>query len=195
MRKTLAALCTAPLALLPLASPALASSTSQATAHFRPGSGLYLAGPGQTDGLSQLSGSVTFTQSTSGGTISVSGRVGNLAPNMLYVAVPYKDGICAPVAGVTAFPSGSFTTDGTGTATIPAGVTVNPAAINPAGTINVSEVHSVSIRQVVLTPVPLPTVPGYPAGVPAGTPVAPAQTPTVPNVAAVQGCDRQPVVR
>jgi hypothetical protein len=52
-----------------------------------------------------LDGTLTFSQSGTG-PIAVNGGLSGLAPSTPYVAVPYKDGICLPTPGVTAFPSG-----------------------------------------------------------------------------------------
>lgn len=166
-----------------LASPAGAATSVHRTATFVAGSGNYLLVPGGTDGLSQLGGHVTVTQAKAGAPIKVTGVVTGLQATTLYVAVPYKDGECIPAAGLTAFPSGAFVTNASGVARIPAGVTVNPRAINPLGVVNVAQVHSISVRQVVLSARALPPLPGYPNGLPKGTP-------TLPNVAAVEGCDR-----
>ena len=85
--------------------------------------------------------------------------------------------MCLPTPGVTAFPSGSWMTNAQGVGQ-PRNVVVNPAAINPVGTFSVIETRSVSIRQAVISAV---AVPGIPAG-----------TPTVPNGAQPEGCDRRP---
>lgn len=187
LRRLVAGLAAAAALLLGFAPtiPASAAAPARATGTFVAGSGNYLLVPGGTDGLSQLGGHVTFSQAGNGATIHVHGRVTGLPANSAFVAVPYKDGACLPVVGVTAFPSGAFTTNARGVAVIPAGVTVNPRAINPAGTVNVPDTHSVSVRQVVFASRPVPPVPGYPNGLPAGTP-------TIPNGAAVEGCDRTP---
>lgn len=183
--RVLAALLAAPLLAvlaLPLAAPAdAATATRRGT--FVAGSGFYLAPGGGTDGLSRLGGTIAVSQASLGGVISVRGHLTGLAPRTAYVAVPYKDAYCLPVVGVTAFPSGAFTTNAAGSVTLPAGITVNPRAINPAGAVNVVDAHSISVRQVVLAAVALPPLPGYPVGLPKGTP-------TVPNAVAVQGCDR-----
>lgn len=150
---------------LPAPAPAL---NQTAVAHFV---------AGQTDGLSQVSGTETFTQ-VGTGTITVTGSVAGLRPTTMYVTVPYFDGGCIPAAGVTAFPSSSFTTDALGSANFTG--TVNPKAINPLGTFTVGQTHSVSIRQVLVQGV---QVPGLPIG-----------TPTIPNVGAVETCDHAPVV-
>lgn len=144
---------------------------------FDGGSGNYLVNPEGTDGLRQVTGFVVFRQRIDNGTIKVSGHLRGLAPRTRYVAVAYKDAICAPTPGVTAFPSGSFVTDRRGRVTI-RNVTVNPAGFNPVGTFDVEETRSVSIRQALVQPI---SVPGIPAG-----------TPTVPNGAAVEACDRSP---
>ncbi len=135
--------------------------------------------PGQTDGLRPVSGSVTFTQ-VGNGTITVTGRLSGLEPSKGYVAVPYKDAMCLPTPGITAFPTGAFYTDSTGRVRIPAGVTVNPQAINPTGQFTVQQTKSVSVRQIVISAVNLP-------GIPAGTP-------TVPNVVRPEACDVSPDV-
>ena len=157
--------------------PSIASA-AEATATSRPGSGNYLTTSG-TDNLRQVGGSIKFTQSGPGAPINVSGQLTGLAPNNLYVAVPYKDAVCLPTPGVTAFPSGTFLTNAQGSASV--STTVNPAAFNPAGSFTVPETRSVSVRQALVTSIALP-------GIPVGTP-------TVPNGAAVEACDRAPVVR
>lgn len=155
-----------------------AAPATTAVAVFNGGSGNYLTSDG-TDGLRQVSGVLRFTQATDDGPITVAGRLTGLAPRTAYVGVPYKDGVCTPLPGVTAFPSGSFTTDKRGRVTV-RNVVVNPQAINPAGDFDVDNTRSVSVRQVVVNAVALP-------GIPVGTP-------TVPNAAAVEACDRSPLV-
>lgn len=159
-----------------LVVPAGAASASTSTARFRAGSGNYLTSSG-TDNLRQVSGSVKFSQTVPGAPISASGSLSGLQPNTGYVTVPYKDGACVPAAGVTAFPSAPFYTNATGQVTF-SGVTVNPAAINPLGSFNVNQTKSVSVRQLVVSSV---TIPGV------------ISTPNVPNVGAVEACDRAPV--
>ncbi len=167
------------LAAAALAAPAPATeSAATADARFRPGSGSFLTTTG-TDGLRQVGGTLRFTQSGTGQPITVNGSLTGLAPRNLYVAVPYKDGVCLPTPGVTAFPSGTFYTDTAGRARV-SNVKVDPAAVNPAGTFNVNETRSVSVRQAIVTSVALP-------GIPVGTP-------TVPNGAQPEACDRNPVV-
>lgn len=159
-----------------LATPVAAASASTSTARFRAGSGNYLTTSG-TDNLRQVSGSVTFRQTVPGAPISASGSLSGLQPNTGYVTVPYKDGACIPAAGVTAFPSAPFYTNATGQVAF-SGVTVNPAAINPLGSFNVNQTRSVSVRQLIVSSV---TVPGV------------ISTPNIPNVGAVEACDRAPV--
>ncbi|WP_375424047.1 hypothetical protein [uncultured Friedmanniella sp.] len=161
---------------LALPLPAHAAS-STATATFRGGSGNYLTTSG-TDANLQVSGQVTLRQAAPSAAITASGSLTGLRANTTYVTVPYKDGVCLPAAGVSAFPSGSFTTDGTGSVVFT--VSVNPTAISPAGVFDVAQTKSVSVRQVVLSPVNGGGVVG---------------TPTVPNVAVPEACDRHPVVR
>ncbi len=160
------------------AASTASAAAARAVGTFRAGSGNFLTTTG-TDGLRQVGGTLTFTQIGANKAITVNGRLGGLAPRNLYVAVPYKDAVCAPTPGVTAFPSGTLYTDAQGKAVV-ANVTVNPAAINPAGSFTVSETRSVSVRQAIVTSVALP-------GIPVGTP-------TVPNGAQPEACDRSPVV-
>jgi hypothetical protein len=163
--------------LIALATPAAARS-AVAVGTFDGGSGSFLTTPDGTDGLRQLDGTLTFRQSGTG-PITVNGSLSGLAPSTPYVAVPYKDGVCLPTPGITAFPYGSFFTNANGQVQV-RNVTVNPAAINPVGTFSVSETRSVSVRQAVITSIALP-------GIPIGTP-------TVPNAAPPEGCDKNPEV-
>jgi len=160
-----------------LLAPAAAQAAT-AVGTFDAGSGHHMVVPDGTDGLRQVDGQLTFRQ-TAFGPITVNGRLAGLAPSTPYVAVPYKDGACIPTPGVTAFPSGSFMSNAQGVAQ-PRNVVVNPSAINPVGTFSVAETRSVSVRQAVISAV---AVPGIPAG-----------TPTVPNGAQPEACDRTPVV-
>jgi len=161
-----------------LAAPATAAAYSEANATFRGGSGNFLTTSG-TDGLRQVSGTLKVSQASAGAPITVRGNISGLAPSTPYVAVPYKDAICLPTPGVTAFPSGSWFTNAAGSASV--NVIVNPQAINPAGDFYAIQTKSVSIRQVVIPAIALP-------GIPAGTP-------NVPNAAPPETCDRNPVVR
>lgn len=156
-----------------------AASASTAVGTFVGGSGNFLTTPNGTDALRKLNGSLKFDQRKTG-PITVNGNLSGLAPSTPYVGVPYKDGVCLPTPGVTAFPSGAFFTNARGEARV-RNVTVSPTAINPRGTFSVSETRSVSVRQAVITTVALP-------GIPVGTP-------TVPNGAQPEGCDRTPAVR
>lgn len=176
MRRTCAALTA--LSLLALAPSAEAAAPVRATATFVGGSGSYLTGAG-TDGLRRVSGQVQLRQTKPGATITARGDLTGLAPTTTYVAVPYRDGFCTPVPGVTAYPSGPFTTDRAGRARF--ATKVNPRAVNPAGRFDVRDTRSVSVRQVVISSVALP-------GIPVGTP-------TVPNVAQPEACDKTPAVR
>lgn len=154
-------------------APANAGAITSAKGTFVSGS--------STDRLRSVDGKVKFTQPKKNGTITVSGNLSGLEANKLYVAVPYKDGACLPTPGITAFPSGAFQTNGTGAVVIPNGVTVNPKAINPLGTFNVSQTRSISVRQVVIQAV---SVPGIPAG-----------TPTVPNIVQPEACTTRIVLK
>lgn len=78
------------------AVPVATASAAQSVGTFRAGSGNFLTTSG-TDGLRQVGGALTFTQSAAGQPITVSGNLTGLAPLNLYVAVPYKDGVCIPV--------------------------------------------------------------------------------------------------
>lgn len=162
-------------ALSLIGTAAASASTSKAT--FRGGSGFYLTSSG-TDGLSEVTGNVTFSQSASGAAISASGNLSGLKANTPYVTVPYKDPLCVPAVGLTAFPSKPFTTDANGKVSF-SGVTVNPQAILPVGTFDVSQTHSVSVRQVILNSINLGGI---------------IQIPTIPNGAAVETCDLHPVI-
>lgn len=176
LRSTLPALIAAA-ALLLTPGAAHAAAPSTATATFRPGSGFYLSPAGGTDaGRATVSGQVTFTQAASRAPITAVGHLDGLAANTPYVVVPYKDAECLPLAGVSAFPSGSFTTDSTGAAHF--SVTVNPTAIVPTGVFDVAQTKSVSVRQVVIVGTGIGGLIGVP---------------TVPNVAMPEACDRKPV--
>ena len=157
--------------------PAAAQAAS-AVGSFQAGSGHHMVVPNGTDGLRQVDGQLTFRQNATG-PITVNGRLSGLAPSTPYVAVPYKDGACIPTPGVTAFPSGSFLSNAQGVAQ-PRNVVISPTAVNPLGTFTVGETRSVSVRQAVISAI---AVPGIPAG-----------TPTVPNGAQPEACDRTPVV-
>ena len=161
-----------------LAVPAAASAYSEANATFRAGSGNFLLTSG-TDGLRTVGGTLKVAQANAGAPIRVTGSVSGLAASTPYVAVPYKDAICLPTPGVTAFPSGSWMTNAQGSATV--NVVVNPQAIESRRRLYAIQTRSVSIRQAIVSAV---TVPGIPIG-----------TPTVPNAAPPETCDRAPVVR
>jgi hypothetical protein len=174
MRRLALTLAAAAALTAPLLAATPASAAQTISASFRGGSGNYLATSG-TDGLRHVSGSETFSQSATGANLSVSGSVSGLQPNTPYVTVPYKDGECLPLAGVTAFPSTAFVTDANGSATF--ATTVNAGAINPTGVLDVPDIHSVSVRQVIINGIYLPGL---------------LKLPTIPNVGAVETCDRHP---
>jgi len=167
------------LALSVSAPPASATNAAaiRSRGTFVGGSGSYLTTADGTDGLRQVSGQITFSQNKRGGTITVNGRLSGLEAHRLYVAVPYKDGSCIPLPGITAFPSGTFYTNRNGRAFI-SGVKVNPTAINPAGSFSVRDTQSASVRQAIVSSVALP-------GIPVGTPV-------VPNIVQPEACDKSP---
>jgi hypothetical protein len=161
--RILAAVGAALLALIIGAGPAAADTTPDvATATFTPGT---------TDGLFPVSGTVKFTQSVPGAPITASGTVTGLPPNTAHTTVLYKDGACLPLVGVSAFPSGAFFTDATGSATF--SVPLQPNALNPVGSVNVNQTRSVSIRSLLVNSVVVPGV---------------ISTPNIPNGAAVQAC-------
>ncbi|MDA0178720.1 superoxide dismutase family protein [Solirubrobacter phytolaccae] len=120
-------------------------------------------------------GTVTFRQ-TDNGPITATGTVTGLTANRAYLTVPYSDGVCAPLPGVTAFPSATWTTNANGAATF--SVTVNPQAINPLAMFTLDQTHSISIREAL--------VPGQTTG--------PLTTPSIPNPI-TEACDTDPVVR
>lgn len=104
-------------------------------------------------------GSATFKQRGPAAKIIGNVHLRGMKPSTSYVAVPYVDPFCTPAPGVTAYPSSQFVTDSTGTYIGP--ITVNPAAVNPLATLDISKVKSVSIRGVLASPPPPapPTVP------------------------------------
>lgn len=126
-------------------------------------------------------GTVTFTQDGNG-PITGKGKVTGLQPNRNYLAVPYKDGVCLPTPGVTAFPSAPWVTDSKGNATFT--TTVNPQAINPLGQFNVAQTRSISMREVLIGGQSLPVTLPWPL---------PSGTPNVPNPI-TEACDAHPVV-
>lgn len=119
-------------------------------------------------------GTVTFKQ-VDNGPITATGRVTGLTPSRAYLTVPYADPVCAPLPGVTAFPSATWTTDATGASSFT--VTVNPQAINPAASFTLDQTRSISIREAL--------VPGQTGG--------PITTPTAPNPI-TEACDTSPAV-
>jgi len=119
-------------------------------------------------------GKVTFRQ-TDFGPITATGNVTGLTPNRAYLTVPYADPVCAPLPGVTAFPSATWTTNANGAASFT--VTVNPQAINPLATFTLDQTRSISIREAL--------VPGQTTG--------PVTTPSVPNPI-TEACDTAPVL-
>lgn len=144
-----------------------------AVAEFVGGSGVYLTTDGTDGPTAQPTGWVTFRQKATGKRITASGRVFGLEPNKSYVVVPYKDANCLPAVGVTAFPSVAIQADRKGRIKFNNRL-VNPAGINPAGSFNVAETRSVSVREVVVS------IPGVI---------------TIPNGAEVKACDESPMVR
>jgi hypothetical protein len=152
-----------------------AGSTADAT--FTARSGFYLTTDGTDAGVKTIAGHVKFSQAAASAPITATGHLTGLRARTTYVTVPYKDAECLPLAGVTAFPSGPFTSDANGTADF--SVTVNPTALVPVGAFDVSQTASVSVRQVVVSSLNLGGLVG---------------TPTVPNVAMPEACDRSPVV-
>ncbi len=91
----------------------------------------------------------------------------------------YKDGVCLPTPGVTAFPSGGSWCQlgrrGGGQHDR------QRAGVKPAGEFDAIQTEAVSVRQVLVSGI---TVPGTPIG-----------TPNVPNAAPPEACDQAPVVR
>lgn len=162
-------------ALVAAPTAALAAGATQYQAVFDAGT----AGPI----TSSVRGTLTIQPGT-GGNTRVVGDVTGLAANSLFVAVPYSDPRCTPLPGITAFPSGTWYTDATGSAHVD--VQVNPQSINPLGSFSADQTRSVSIRRVVAQSQPIPI------GVPTNLVLVPTSTPTVPNVAYVEACDTSP---
>lgn len=120
-------------------------------------------------------GTTVFSQTGPTGPITGQVSLTGLGASKAYLVVPYTDGGCAPTPGVTAFPSSRFTTDASGAANT--SVTVNPAGVNPTGTLDLRNVRSISIREVAL----------------AGPSAGPTTLPNAPTPV-TEACDTAPVI-
>ena len=170
---------------LAVASPAVAAPGGTVTANF---TRVDDTSPQVVNGETRPRGTLTFRQPVNvagNDNFRVNGRITGLRANSDYVAVLYKDAVCAPTPGLTAFPSRVVRTDRSGVAVFRDTV-LDPQGVNPAARHRARETRSVSLRDAIVLPA---AVTGQNAPLP-GLPIT-----AVPNGAETEACGRSPRVR